>query len=269
MPRAPTSGRTGKPSTPRRRRRCYHSSRVRPRPGYVYAVLLLLSSASWRKWTYPQELNALQTGSAWQLSGIVRSQGGCGSCWAMAATAVLEARMEANATIMGSLRQVLDSEGRTASDSRLSGDAVTHCTKNPRNCGGTGGCDGATTELAFDMMKESGVPLQDDFGGECSTARALVGITGYEVLPSNKQHPLLQALFESGGPIAVSVDASTWFGYHAGIFSDTTGGSKAEFVINHAVTLTGYKMPKGTEMGYWRITLGAPVGARTGSSDWR
>jgi len=103
------------------------------------------------------------------------------------------------------------------------------------------------------MMKESGVPLQDDFGGECSTARALVGITGYEVLPSNKQHPLLQALFESGGPIAVSVDASTWFGYHAGIFSDTTGGSKAEFVINHAVTLTGYKMPKGTEMGYWRI----------------
>jgi len=188
----------------------------------------------------------------------------------MAATAVLEARMEANATIMGNLRQVLDSEGKASSDSRLSGHAVTHCTKNPRNCGGTGGCQGATTELAFDMVKERGIPLEahwnnapanrvskPDYTSNCkdsAMSRTLVGITGYEVLPMNKLHPLVQALYESGGPVGASADATTWFGYHGGIMSDKSPAApKGRFVINHAVALTGYKMPKGTEKGYWRI----------------
>jgi cathepsin L len=219
-------------------------------------------SAGWREWTYPEEFDALRTSSPGKLGGLVRSQGGCGSCWAMAATAVLEARMEANATIMGNLRQVLDSEGKASSDSRLSGHAVTHCTKNPRNCGGTGGCAGATTELAFEMVKERGIPLEAHYPDtvplgssgdydqckEAAMTRAVVGITGYEVLPSNKQHPLLQALYESGGPIGVAVDAGSWFGYHAGILS-----CDGRWEINHAVTLTGYMMPKGTEKGFWRI----------------
>jgi cathepsin L len=228
------------------------------------------SSANWQKWTYPQEFNALHASSPWKLGSIVRSQGGCGSCWAMAATSVLEARMEANTTIMSSLRQILVNGGATNSDSRLSTQAVTYCTKNPRNCGGTGGCQGATTELAFDMVKERGIPLEahwnnapanqhsrSDYTTQCkdsAMSRTLVGITGYEVLPMNKLHPLVQALYESGGPVGASADATTWFGYHGGIMSDKSPAApKGRFVINHAVALTGYKMPKGTEKGYWRI----------------
>jgi len=193
----------------------------------------------------------------------------------MAATAVLDARMEANATIMAKLQQVVDDlkTNWATPDARLSGQAMTHCTKNARNCGGTGGCQGATTELAFEMVKERGIPLEAHWNSapdnEVSTAHgqrsqckdaamsgAVVGITGYEVLPANKQHPLLQALYESGGPIGVAVDAALWFGYHGGIMSDIDplhperGG---RFEIDHAVTLMAYKMPTETEKGYWKI----------------
>jgi len=170
--------------------------------------------------------------------------------------------MEANATIMKALRNRLDSTGRTSSDESLSVHAVTKCTANPRNCGGSGGCSGATTELAFDMIQDSGIPLDVDQSwevsekseaalcGESARREMLVSISGYEVLPSNKLHPLIQALYESGGPIGVSVDATTWFAYHGGILSDVGGpNTPGRFTINHAVVLVGYKMPKREDDG--------------------
>eukprot|EP00959_Pyramimonas_sp_CCMP1952_P251768 5260375-Pyramimonas_sp.AAC.1 len=69
----------------------------------------------------------------------------------------------------------------------------------------------------------------------------------YEVLPSNKLHPLMQALFHTGGAIAVSVDATHWGMYDGGIFSDSTWGG--DFTVNHAVTLMAYKRPMRDESG--------------------
>merc|ERR1740138_1257415 len=167
--------------------------------------------------------------------------------------------MEANKTIIEHLRKVLDSRGQPKQAATVSSQAIVSCTKNPKNCGGSGGCDGATVELAYDMVKEhGGIPMAVEWAYESGSGstpecklsafqKAYVGITGYEVLPSNKLHPLMQALYQTGGAIAVSVDATNWGMYMGGIYSDSDYGG--DFTVNHAVTLVAYQTPKREKKG--------------------
>ena len=37
-----------------------------------------------------------------------------------------------------------------------------NCVKNPNKCGGTGGCEGATMELAFNLTVSTGIALETD-----------------------------------------------------------------------------------------------------------
>lgn len=144
--------------------------------------------------------------------------------------------------------------------------AITSCTKNPRNCGGTGGCDGATAELAYDMVKEQGVPIDKVYpytSGLTGSTNACssnsvpgypkVGISGYTILPSNKYLPLKEALVKQGHPIAVAVDATGWNFYQDGIYSDMDGFTKGEFTVNHEVTLMGYMDKQYAPTGYYLI----------------
>lgn len=68
----------------------------------------------------------------WHKKGALtkpRDQGTCGSCWAFAAAEAIESQL------------FLSSYGKLAV---LSPQAMVDCVPNPRQCGGTGGCEGNT-----------------------------------------------------------------------------------------------------------------------------
>jgi len=203
-------------------------------------------------------------------SSIIHNQGSCGSCWAVAASYALEANHE-----------IHQKTSRTFSIQEL-----VSCVPNTHNCGGTGGCDGATVDLAMDYVLKHGLkdstdmPYKWPYSGsdhECSenpslgegshdddleqivasgvhsasnTHKALsaFGMTGWEHLPQNKYEPLMRALVEKG-PVAISVAATPWQSYTAGIFD----GCEPDSVIDHAVVLVGYGNDDKVKEKYWTI----------------
>lgn len=183
----------------------------------------------------------------------IRNQGDCGSCWAIAASTVLEGHTE-----------IYRGSPRT-----FSAQQIVECTPNPRHCGGDGGCKGATAELAMDWVLKNGcaeaadIPYtaQDAVCPETTSSTAAMaqiladdshpgassfGMTGWETLPKNEYGPLVHALAEKG-PVAVSVAADTWFSYESGIFN----GCGKDAVIDHAVVAMGYGEEAGRK--YWLI----------------
>ena len=103
-----------------------------------------------------------------------RDQGGCGSCWAFGATETIESHA---AIATGSL-------------SELAVQAIVSCASNPKHCGGSGGCGGATAQIGFDMVKEKGIPLERDYSytaktDRCHRYRPAVSVGGYVQLPTN------------------------------------------------------------------------------------
>jgi len=70
--------------------------------------------------------------------------------------------------------------------------ALIDCTPNPNDCGGTGGCDGATQELAFNFSVGAGITLEKTYPyqgvtGTCdpSKIKPVAKITGYSTLDFN------------------------------------------------------------------------------------
>lgn len=195
----------------------------------------------------------------------VQDQEMCGSCWAFAATTVLQAHTE---------KWLGESEP-------LSVQQLVSCVPNPDECGGTGGCQGATAELAFDYVLENGLvgakeftyfgvdltcpknwvatgrPSSQLFDGmsmaqgtsniALSEAAMRMGFMSYEQIPVNEQVPLMRALVE-WGPVAVSVSATySWNSYESGIFSECP----KDAIVNHAVSLIGYGAEN--DVKYWHI----------------
>ena len=113
----------------------------------------------------------------WRTKGAVtkvKNQGGCGSCWAFSATESVESHYQ---IASGNLLE-------------LAPQTYVDCVENPHSCGGTGGCEGATMELAFNLTMDKGLATEADMpykqrDEECTPYKAAVKATGYIKNPVN------------------------------------------------------------------------------------
>jgi len=191
-------------------------------------------------------ISALPKSVDWRTTGIVsavKDQGHCGSCWAFASTSVIESHVAKETGLLFD----------------LSVQQMAMCAPNPDECGGTGGCAGATSEIGFDYVTKSKGLYQEyqysyaSYYGknyDCaipSTGAPVATINGYVYLPENNQTALMNAVAQVG-PIAISVDASTFSAYKSGIFN---GCNQKQPDINHAVVLVGYGSDNGQD--YWLV----------------
>jgi cathepsin L len=181
----------------------------------------------------------------WRDSGIVtpvKDQGHCGSCWAFASTAVIESHVAKSSGLLFD----------------LSVQQMAMCAPNPHHCGGSGGCDGSTAELAFEYVTGSNGMYQEyqysytSYYGQNSACVTPSGspvatIDGYVRLPENNYTALMNAI-ATVGPVAVSVDASSWSRYSSGIFD---GCNQVNPDIDHAVVLMGYGEENGQK--FWLV----------------
>jgi len=198
-----------------------------------------------------------------------RDQFDCGSCWAFAADIVMRSHSAIH-----------------YKPQNLSVGQIVACTPNPNQCGGSGGCGGATCELAFeyallhgladektlpynggrancpqsfsaDVRRASSVRFLQDgteshqspHGGSFSVGNGNgIGMTGWQKFPENRLEPLMRALVEKG-PVAAAVAAGfEWNLYSSGIMALN---EYPTWIVNHAVVLFGYGRDQGTK--YWYI----------------
>ena len=178
----------------------------------------------------------------------VKNQGGCGSCWAFSATESIESAV---AIATGKLPI-------------LSPQQLTSCVENPRKCGGTGGCDGATQPIAFNYtINSGGLSTESDYPyqgvtGTCEKAkiRPVAGIKGQVDLKPNDAEAL-QTAVATVGPVAISLDAGSigWQTYRSGVLSGDCGSD-----IDHAVQLVGYGSDAAVDYWIVRNSWGASWG---------
>lgn len=175
-----------------------------------------------------------------------KDQGSCGSCWAFAATEVIESHVFLS----------------TGTLPILSPQQMNSCTPNPLSCGGTGGCAGSICELGFAYIQLFGMVSEEDYpyvsGDSMQTEDcmydlnnmpAVAGVTGYNTLPSNNQEALMEVV-ATVGPVTVAVDASNWSGYREGVFDGCDFDQNIG--LNHAVVLVGYGTDEA-DGDYWLV----------------
>lgn len=191
----------------------------------------------------------------------VKDQGQCGSCWAFASIAALESHLYLNDGLLYS----------------LSVQELVSCAPNVKQCGGQGGCTGATSVQAYDYLKKSGVVQEWTFGYgsydgsivECSLVPqsdnannngqnnvtlvkgTVATIDGFITLPPNNYTIMMNAIAKLG-PVVISVAATGWGLYAGGVFHHNFT-DVADADINHAVVLMGYGTDEETGEDYWLV----------------
>jgi len=182
----------------------------------------------------------------------VKNQGMCGSCWAHAAVEQIESY---------SILKYWP-ENRTVFTS-LSVQEVTSCMPNPNKCGGSGGCKGSITPMAYRWIQSFGLTSEEAFpytsgrtgqDGQCNlldittNKPRLTWTRGYETLPANDYWAHIKHLNDVG-PLDVGVDATGMMLYESGVMKVDDCNY---WEINHAVQLVGYGTDE-KEGDYWLV----------------
>eukprot|EP00421_Protoceratium_reticulatum_P055199 CAMPEP_0168498718 /NCGR_PEP_ID=MMETSP0228-20121227/73419_1 /TAXON_ID=133427 /ORGANISM="Protoceratium reticulatum, Strain CCCM 535 (=CCMP 1889)" /LENGTH=393 /DNA_ID=CAMNT_0008515621 /DNA_START=37 /DNA_END=1215 /DNA_ORIENTATION=- len=246
--------------------RGYRRDAPREEPAARRAALLGVQARA-----HSRRLQDLPASFIWQnlhATNSISDQKACGSCWAIAASEVIRAHAEIH---VGGADRVCSVE------------QIVACTPNPAHCGGSGGCSGATTELAMEYVMGngcvqpsqwpysaqteacptnmsskqplsfwSGVQSTAELGRQGTDGSAEFGMVGYRKLPENMLSPLMLAVYEQG-PVAVSVAAGAgWNMYHSGIMN----ACGRDAVISHALALIGFGEAdgkRGRKYLYWLL----------------
>lgn len=144
----------------------------------------------------------------------VKDQGHCGSCWAFSAVSTIESHA---AIASGDLKT-------------LSTEQLVDCVLNPDQCGGSGGCDGADSDLPYEYVAKYGITSEFKYSysayfgnaSKCTyntkTKTIEVSIEGYTKLLKNDYATMLTAV-ATIGPIDITIDASGFHDYESGVFS--------------------------------------------------
>jgi C1A family cysteine protease len=187
----------------------------------------------------------------------IRDQGECGSCYAFAATAVLESR-------------ILITSHTPDTDLDLSEQSMVSCDTNNM------GCDGGFLDSAFDFLKTTGATLESCYpytSGESGIAGDCIGcadwrqntykITSFEDVSTSVKS--IKSSIAEHGPVMVGfIVYSDFFYYKSGIYRHITGLAEG----GHAVAIVGYDDtercwivknswgPNWGENGFFRIAAG-------------
>jgi hypothetical protein len=164
----------------------------------------------------------------------VKNQGGCGSCWAFAATAALES-------------QVLLYTGGTTVPPPT--DIINISEQILVSCSGAGSCSGGSPTSASTYIKTTGLPVESCFpytgtNSTCSNACANWQGSTYKILGwhnaatsgSLTVDDIRRGVFYYGPIIAGFYVYNDFYSYHSGIYSYSTGS----YVGAHAVLVGGY-----------------------------
>jgi len=175
----------------------------------------------------------------WGASGCVSAvynQGQCGSCWAFSATETIESYncLAGNALTDLSMEQIVD------------------CDTN----GQDQGCNGGFPTGAYQYVQSAGgIENYNDYpytagggqAGSCNYQQSYDVCTVANYQSINGESGLYSQLSsQSGGPVSVCVDASSWSSYQGGVL--TSCGSS----VDHCVQATGY-YNYGSGNAYWNV----------------
>ena len=161
----------------------------------------------------------------------VRDQGGCGSCWAFAATAALESN-------------VLIGNHSPGIDLNLSEQVLV-------SCGSAGSCNGGSPAGSAQFFQSTGIPLETCYpytatNGSCSNACAgwqssAYRISSWSYVTYNQAtvEALKNALYTYGPLSTTFAVYNDFFSYSSGVYHYVTGGLAGY----HAVLLVGYDDP--------------------------
>lgn len=177
--------------------------------------------------TTASELAAAPASKNWVTEGkvtAVKSQGGCGSCWAFATVGAYE-----------SLNLILNNRQELYSEQQL-----VDCTKG---LPGLTGCSGGWPARAIEWTEKNGITSSSIYpyygneqgSGKCA-ALPKVGFRIYGLGTILGDSELEKAIAIQ--PVVVCVDASKWNNYKGGVFGANTADCTTR--VNHAVLAVGY-----------------------------